>query len=50
MALPAVKLPACTSVTLFLDAEGGDTVALSRLVFYGSEAAGGADLGKMRAG
>ncbi len=34
--LPATKFPACNSVTLFFDAEGKDTVALSRVVLFGS--------------
>jgi len=34
--LPLSKFPPCNSVTVFLDAEGKDTVALSRLVFFGS--------------
>lgn len=40
MALPAVKLPACTSVSLFFDAEGKDT---------GEGGRGGGDYGRGRA-
>jgi hypothetical protein len=35
-ALPATKFPACESVTLFFDADGKDTTALSRVVLYGN--------------
>ena len=47
-ALPPVKFPACSSVTLFFDAEGKDTVALSRLVLFGSTV-DNADVSKMTA-
>ena len=36
VALPSTKFGGCTSVTLFFDAEGKDTVALSRVVLFGT--------------
>ena len=36
VALPTTKFGGCTSVTLFFDAEGKDTVALSRVVLFGA--------------
>ena len=36
LALPATKFPSCESVSLFFDAEGKDTVALSRVVLFGT--------------
>ena len=34
--LPSTKFPGCTSVTIFIDAEGKDTTALSRVVLFGT--------------